>query len=68
MTETQQFQDDELSLLYGALDAKLGSMFSSRLARKSSGDWDEYDEEDYWVQFNKHKPLWEKLHKLVKTK
>jgi hypothetical protein len=25
-----QFQDDELTLLYGALDAKLGAMFSSK--------------------------------------
>ena len=40
------FQDDELTLLYRSLDDKLGAMFSSRLARKSNGDWDEYDEED----------------------
>jgi hypothetical protein len=64
--QTMQFQDNELLLLYGALDAKLGAMFSSRLARKSNGDWDEFDEELYWTEFQKHKPLWEKLHKLVK--
>ena len=62
-----EFQSDELTMLYRALDDKLGTMFSSRLARKSNGDWDEYDEEDYWVQFKNHKPLWDKLHKLVKA-
>jgi hypothetical protein len=61
-----QFQDDELTILYSSLDDKLGALFSSRLARKSNGDWDEYDEEDYWVQFKKYKSLWEKLHQLVK--
>ena len=63
-----QFQDDELTLLYRALDTKLGALFSSRLARKANNDWDEYDEEDYWIEFKKHKPLWDKLHQLVKTK
>jgi hypothetical protein len=60
-----QFQNNELLLLYGALDAKLGSMFSSRLTRKAEGSWDEIEEELYWTEFKKHKPLWEKLHKLV---
>ena len=61
-----QFQDEELSLLYNALDNKLAALFSSRLTRKASGDWDEYDEEDYWTVFKKNKSLWEKLHQLVK--
>jgi len=61
-----QFQNNELLLLYGALDDKLGAMFSNRLARKSKGDWDEIEEELYWEEFKKHKPLWDKLHKLVK--
>lgn len=63
-----QFQDDELTLLYRAVDDKLGALFSNRLTRKSNNDWDEYDEEDYWVVFKKHKPLWDKLHQLMKTK
>ena len=66
MTETTYFTNKELSLLYRALDDKLGAMFSSRLARKSNNDWDEFDEEDYWIVFKKYKSLWEKLHKLVK--
>jgi hypothetical protein len=61
-----QFQDEELSLLYNALDNKLSALFSSRLTRKANGDWDEYDEEDYWTVFKKHQPLWDKLHQLVK--
>jgi hypothetical protein len=61
-----QFQDDELALLYRALDDKLGAAFSSRLDRKAKGNWDEFDEELYWVEFKKHKDLWYKLHELVK--
>jgi hypothetical protein len=61
-----QFQDDELTMLYRTLDDKLGTMFSSRLARKSNNDWNEFDEELYWTEYKKHKPLWDKLHKLVK--
>jgi hypothetical protein len=61
-----QFQNDELTLLYSALDAKLGTLFSSRLTQKAEGSWDEIEEELYWIEFKKYKPLWEKLHKLVK--
>ena len=61
-----QFQHDDLRLLYNALDGKLGTMFSNRLARKAEGNWDEFDEELYWTEFKKHKPLWYKLHNLVK--
>jgi hypothetical protein len=61
-----QFQDDELALLYRALDDNLGAAFSSRLSRKANNDWDEFDEELYWESFKKHKALWEKLHELVK--
>jgi hypothetical protein len=64
--QTMQFQDDELAMLYRTLDDKLGSMFSSRLVKKAKGSWNEFDEELYWTEYKKHKPLWDKLHKLVK--
>ena len=64
MTDTQ-FTNEELILLLNTVGGKLGALFSSRLARKSNNDWDEFEEELYWEEFKKIQPLWEKLHTLV---
>jgi hypothetical protein len=60
------FTNDEYALLYESVNSKLGELFESRLAQKSSGAWNEFEEELYWVEFHKYKPLWDKLHKYVK--
>jgi hypothetical protein len=60
------FTNDEFALLYESVNSRLGRLFQSRLEQKSSGDWDEFEEELYWAEFQKYKPLWDKLHKYVK--
>jgi hypothetical protein len=60
-----EFTNDEILSLYEAVDYKLGLLFKSRMSQKIENTWDEIEEELYWVEFKKYKPLWEKLHKIV---
>jgi hypothetical protein len=65
-TSMPDFTLDEMTLLYESVNAKMGRLFRNRLAQKSAGNWDEFEEELYLEEFKNLKPLWDKLYQCVK--
>jgi len=69
-----EFSDEEVKLLWECVESKLSILFERRIQCKSLSQfsewddhWSEWDEEDYWKQFRKYKPLWDRLHALTNS-